>query len=95
MRQALRYIPYHEGPDPFRQRSTECVEEPTRVWTLYASMGLPEEKPELPIVPRHHHNAFLEDHFHDWRHEKGRLVYYSRIADGGVWVLLEFDEKKR
>lgn len=61
----------------------------TRIWTLFATD--PDVKPELPIVPRHHHNAFLEDYMHDWNHEKARgyLRYASRAAEGSVWILVE------
>lgn len=95
MRQTLLYIPEHEGPDPTGIRSAECLEQPKRVWTLFAQMGKPDEPPALPIVPRHHHNAFLEDHYHDWDVRKGRLVYFSRVTNGGCWVLLEYDESKK
>lgn len=62
---------------------------PKRVWTLLSS-----EKPELPIVPRHHHNAFLETYVHDWDLTGGAdccvFHYHSRLSGGGVWLLLEW-----
>lgn len=68
----------------------------TRIWTLYLSSD-PDVKPELPIVPRHHHNAFLEDYIHDWYHEKSRgyLKYGSRAAESGVWILVEHLERPK
>jgi hypothetical protein len=60
---------------------------PKRVWTLIGP-----ETPSLPITPRHFYNAFLEDKTHDWTISNGRLFYYSRLTDGGVWLLLEWDE---
>lgn len=92
-RQRVVYIPKHSGPDPRRIRSAEVGEErPQRVWTLFDHVDQPDSPPALPIVPRHHHNAFLEDHVHDWRLEKGRLIYYSRASEGGCWLLLEYEE---
>lgn len=91
MRQELRYIPEHEGPDPKRVRSAPCTEKPKRVWTLFDQMGKPDEPPTLPIVPRHHHNAFLEDFVHDWRIHDGRIIYGSRVTSGGCWILLEYE----
>jgi hypothetical protein len=92
MRQRVVYIPKHEGADPKRIRSAEVGDEqPKLVWTLLEGFDQPEATPTLPIVARHHHNAFLEDFVHDWRIEKGRLIYYSRVCQGGCWVLLEYE----
>lgn len=91
MRQKLIYIPEHEGPDPTCIRSVECDECPKRAWTLFDQMGKPDEPPSLPIEPRHNRNAFLEDHFHDWNVVDGRFRYYSRVTNGGCWVLLEYE----
>lgn len=60
----------------------------TRVWTLFTHTD-PNVKPELPIVPKHHENAFLEDYVHDWGHARGEFSYYSRAVESGVWVLIE------
>ena len=62
----------------------------TRVWTLYANDK--ENPPALPFGPVHNYNAFLEDHIHDWRLESGRLRYYSRVTEGGCWLLLEYTQ---
>lgn len=70
--------------------------EVVRLWTLFqpkAAWGrLEQEKdepPALPIVPVHGENAFLEDRMHNWNIRSGQLHYYSRIANGPVWVLME------
>jgi hypothetical protein len=64
------------------------VEKPLYLWSM-------KEKPEqLPILPRHGKNAFIEDHIHDWSIWQGKLVYGSRFYhEGGVWVLLEFQSE--
>lgn len=59
-----------------------------RIWTLYTHLDL-ASPPQLPIVPRHGFNAFLEDYIHDWNHTSGRLRYYSRGIDSRVWILIE------
>lgn len=92
MRQELIYIPEHVGPDPTGKRSAVCSGHPKRVWTLFAQMGKPDEPPALPIVPKHHLNAFIEDRTHDWDVRNGRLIYYSRVSSGGCWLLLEYEE---
>lgn len=64
---------------------------PSRVWTLYQYTDQ-SVRPELPYMPVHHQNAFLEDAGHDWNIRMGNFYYGSRVTDGGVWVLLEFDQ---
>lgn len=64
-------------------------EAPERVWTLYRHRA-EGEAPALPFKPIHRHNAFLEDVTHDWTHRNGELRYYSRVSDGGHWILLEY-----
>jgi hypothetical protein len=66
-------------------RIAELDECPRRVWTV-----LGEAKPELPMKPIHFENAFLEDRGHDWEYRNGKLKYFSRVSDGGVWLLLEY-----
>ena len=72
-----------------------CAEEPSRIWTLFNETD-ETKPPALPIVPVHRVNAFAEDYVHDWnwrRHGRGpaMLDYFSRVVDGPVWILLEFD----
>lgn len=72
-----------------------CAEEPSRVWTLFNETD-ESNPPALPIGPVHRVNAFAEDYVHDWNWRNyGRgpamLDYFSRVADGPVWILLEFD----
>lgn len=93
-RQQVVFIPHVPvGTGSPSKRSVVCPEKPWRVWTLMGPDSMDETKmPALPIVPRHNHNAFIEDHIHDWRVEEGRLLYYSRISEGGCWILLEFQD---
>lgn len=63
---------------------------PKRLWSLYLETDK-TKPPLLPFVPRHHVNAFLEDHIHDWDIENGKLRYYSRATEGNIWALLEFE----
>jgi hypothetical protein len=62
---------------------------PHRVWTVMVNYN-PDNKPELPMVPQHLHNAFLEDKTHDWAWKNGVLRYFSRVADHSVWILCEY-----
>lgn len=73
-------------------------EHPYRVWTLYPHTD-PNVRPELPITPVHHHNAFLEDYVHDWKmwpdaQRVPYLKYASRAIDNCVWILVEFTDEK-
>jgi len=65
-----------------------------RVWTLYLHTD-PDVKPELPYIPQHQHNAFLEDYIHDWTHDRvrGCLRYGSRAMESKVWILVEHVER--
>lgn len=64
-------------------------EQPKYLWTLYSQTDR-HNKPKLPYTPEHHRNAFLESRIHDYEIKNGNLHYYSRVSDGGVWLLLEF-----
>jgi hypothetical protein len=70
----------------------DCPEEPDTVWTLYLETSK-EAPPSLPMVPRHLHNAFLEDKVHDWNWANGQLRYRSRVMDRPVWLLLIYNDK--
>lgn len=75
-----------------------CATEPSRIWTLFREED-EANPPELPFVPIHRVNAFAEDCVHDWnwyRHGSGpaMLNYYSRVVDGPVWILLEYDTEE-
>jgi len=63
---------------------------PKYVWTLFRETDK-NVKPILPIKPIHHQNAFLEDKMHDWDIRKGNFYYYSRVCEGEVWLLLEYE----
>lgn len=88
VRQEVRWVP--------ESRIVEYAgaKRPFRVWSLYSTD--PTVTPELPITPAHHHNAFLEDHVHDWIEcvveGKTCIRYFSRVAQSGLWILLEFTE---
>lgn len=62
---------------------------PKRLWTLFMYFD-ENQLPSDSIYPRHNVNAFLEDRIHDWDVRNGALHYYSRISQGGNWLLLEF-----
>jgi len=91
MRQRLLYFPHSlengKGPAP----AVDLPEKPSRVWTLFRHTD-ENEPPELPIVPSHFHNAFLEDYVHDWKWRNGKFRYFSRVTEGPVWLLLEYAE---
>ena len=93
--QELVWIP--EAPDT-RSMRTVCRaalhRRPRSVWTLLREQDL-NKKPTLPILPVHGQNAFFEDFIHDWHYARGELRYFSRICNGGVWVLVEFDDLVR
>jgi len=67
---------------------------PIRLWSLVRESDR-RRKPELPIEPVHLENAFLEDRIHDWDINKGYLRYYSRVSEGGLWILLEFEKGEK
>lgn len=72
-------------PMPNRAKPIALKDKPKRIWTLFG-----EKSPELPFVPVHNVNAFLEDFVHDWNWAGGKLRYYSRVTDRPVWILLEY-----
>ena len=65
---------------------------PDRLWTILREDD-PSAKPNLPIDPIHHKNAFLEDRGHDWSVYNGELNYFG-IAGYGSWLLLEYKDDK-
>ena len=94
MKQELLWIPKGKDvggsslrcdPVPFKGKV------PKYVWTLLI-IADENNKPELPIKPIHHRNAFLEDRVHDWDIRKGQFFYYSRVTEGEVWVLLHYEK---
>ena len=89
MRQEVFFFP-HVNELGKAAPSVKMKFEPKRVWTLFHDIG--GVAPSLPIVPRHHGNAFLEDRIHDWNWKNGLFRYGSRVASGKVWLLLEFEE---
>lgn len=92
-RQELVFIRFGEKGTRFARPAlpAEVAKKPDRVWTLYLEED--ETKvPELPIVPVHRTNAFMEDYIHDWDWTAGVFRYRSRITEDPVWVLLEYEE---
>lgn len=75
-----------EAPPP--KRMVSVPKKPVTVWTLFRETD-PNKIPSLPIHP-HRGIAFPEDELHDWAWKNGRLRYFSRLNEGGVWVLLEY-----
>jgi hypothetical protein len=61
-----------------------------RVWTLYPHTD-ETTPPTLPYDPKHNENAFLEDRNHDWIEKDGVLHYFSRVSNGGHWLLVLTD----
>lgn len=72
-----------------QKRVARVERRPKKVWTLRGKHD-PKKKPSLPIIPHVGMGAFPEDVGHDWAWRGGVLRYFSRLNDGGVWVLLEF-----
>jgi hypothetical protein len=68
----------------------ELPDMPSRIWTLFSHRN-PDIRPDLPFVPVHHQNAWLEDCGHDWNWRGGILRYSSMVTSGRVWLLLEYD----
>ena len=80
-RQEVHFVP--------KTRIIELPVKPYRVWSLYETD--PAKRPELPMTPHHHYNAFLEDYVHDWNYGNGKL-HYSRVALDSLWILCEFTD---
>lgn len=79
-----------------RAKRVPIAERPGRVWTLYREDN-ESQPPQLPFVPVHNTNAFLEDYVHDWNEVRGKdgqlmLDYSSRVIDRPVWILLEYEK---
>lgn len=71
--------------------SVHRIERPFRLWTLFRETNR-DKRPELPIIPTHRGNAWLEDYTHDWSMVgPGAIKYFSRVMNCGVWVLLEYE----
>lgn len=94
IRQEVHWVPLPESRRVYMGHG----DHPYRIWTLYMHAD-PAVKPELPITPVHNHGAFLEDYVHDWNFvfDKGRKEFFvnygSRVADRGVWILVEFTDE--
>lgn len=95
-RQVLVFLKewYQPGSVP-KARPVSVAEEPDRCWTLYRHTD-ESAPPTLPFIPQHRINAFSEDYMHDWNwypRNGGTFDYSSRVAEGPVWVLLEYKTK--
>ncbi len=70
---------------------------PQKVWTLYKEID-PDKPPKLPFKPVHHEGAFIEDYTHDYdiyvidKEGEKFLDYSSRVMEGSVWILLEWED---
>lgn len=93
MKQELLWIPEGVDTGAFAKlcRVAYTGPKPARVWTLLNECAqlIP---PIMPFVPKHHHNAFLEDYMHDWDIRQGMFHYHGVARDGNNWILLEFEE---
>ncbi len=65
------------------------AEKPAAVWTLFRQHD-PSQPPTLPCSLTRADGAFSEDETHDWAWRGGKLRYFSRAANGPVWLLLEY-----
>lgn len=74
-----------------RAEPLPLAEKPKRIWTLFRHCD-ESDSPSLPFAPQHRVTAFLEAETHDWTWSRGVLKYGSRVADGPVWLLLEYAE---
>jgi len=81
------------GEDRFGEMAYEHPEHILRVWTVSTHRD-PKTPLELPMVPQHRVNAFLEDYSHDWRRFGKRIKLGSRVCDNRVWLLVEYTNKK-
>lgn len=98
--QKLLWIPkaieYDDGRTIVAPIDVDFIEKerPYMLWTLFLHEDI-NNPPNLPIIPRHHINAFREDYVHDWNcyNDKKILKYYSRVSTGNHWALLEFTQQ--
>lgn len=93
MRQKLLWLSEWE-PSPsergaMRAKPVRLAKKPDRVWTLSGHRDQ-SQPPTLPFYPTHGYDAFLDDYVHDWNWRSGVFRYYSRVANGPVWLLLEY-----
>lgn len=96
VRQELVFVEFNERKPDTLSRQAKPIKLPdmaipSRVWTLYSESD-PAKPPELPFLPVHNRNAFLEDWVHDWITRDGHLIYYSRVTETPMWLLLEYRE---
>ncbi len=80
---------WYQPGSVMKARNVPLTEKPDTVWTLFRETD-PNNPPKLPIVPQHRIKAFAEDYIHDWNWRRGELIFSSRVADGPVWILLEY-----
>ena len=83
-RQELHWV----GPD----RNVPAVTtQPERVWCVGDAH---DQRPSLPFVPEHGHNALIHDFGHDWsmRGPGGCLRYSPGGGHVGAWLLCEWDK---
>ncbi len=93
MKQLLIWIPKSEIKEGYMVPIVPDIDfphpEPKRLWTLYLNTDH-DNPPTLPFIPKHLENGFVEDKLHDWNIKNGKLIYRSRLSDGGCWSLLEY-----
>jgi len=63
---------------------------PKYLWSLPLCVDK-DNPPDLPYLPVHFKNAFLESKIHDYDINGGMLRYYGCDTEGGIWALLEFE----
>lgn len=89
----MEWVPDESITSGGRFKLADLVKQPDRIWTLL-SPGDRQRPPSLPIMPVHNNNAFLEDRSHDWHWQRGKLRYFSRVADRHVWLLVEYKKSR-
>lgn len=92
-RQQLLWIPVAETLPGYGRPVVPPIDysgkRPKYCWTLMFYND-PENPPRLPFAPVHNVNAFMEDWGHDINIRNEKLIYRSRVSDGGHWFLMEF-----
>jgi hypothetical protein len=74
------------APIPFPHKK-----QPIRLWALIHFKNKARRPPEtLPLI--HRDTGLLEDPLHDWSIRQGHLIYRGQYAEGGAWLVVEFDD---
>ena len=72
------------------KKGTPLERRPVRVATILHEDRLKNSG----FILQHGRNVFLEDRIHDWQWDNGVFRFYTRIAEGGVDVLIVYEEER-